>query len=107
MVTGDRAGSSHHNLLISWLAVEIPKGILTDDELLTAERSRELLLTAPWVVDFNFQRTVWRSCFCYIWFLCEAEWLDAARAIAEIACARSSRFFRLRSKWQGRGRGFR
>ena len=33
---------------ISWLAIEIPKGILTDtDELLTAERSREMLLTTP------------------------------------------------------------
>jgi hypothetical protein len=40
---------------IGWLAIEIPKGILTDDELLTAERSREMLLTTPWVVHFNFQ----------------------------------------------------
>ncbi len=43
---------------ISWLAIEIPKGILTDtDELLTAERSREMLLTTPWVVHFNFQKS--------------------------------------------------
>lgn len=43
---------------ISWLAIEIPKGILTDtDELLTAERSREMLLTTPWVVHFNFPKS--------------------------------------------------
>src|SRR5205823_11815 len=43
---------------ISWLAIEIPKGILTDtDELLTAERSREMLLTTPWVIHFNFQKS--------------------------------------------------
>ena len=45
-------------LCFAWLAIEIPKGILTDnDELLTAERSREMLLTTPWVVHFNFQRS--------------------------------------------------
>jgi 4-amino-4-deoxy-L-arabinose transferase-like glycosyltransferase len=42
---------------MGWLAIEIPKGILTDDELLTAERSREMLLTTPWVVHFNFQKS--------------------------------------------------
>jgi len=43
---------------IIWLTIEIPKGILTDtDELLTAERSREMLLTTPWVVHFNFHRS--------------------------------------------------
>jgi 4-amino-4-deoxy-L-arabinose transferase-like glycosyltransferase len=42
---------------VAWLAIEIPKGILTDDELLTAERSREMLLTTPWVVHFNFQKS--------------------------------------------------
>jgi len=41
---------------VAWLAVQIPRGILTNtDELLTAERSREMLLTTPWVVHFNFQ----------------------------------------------------
>jgi 4-amino-4-deoxy-L-arabinose transferase-like glycosyltransferase len=42
---------------VAWLAIEIPKGILTDDELLSAERSREMLLTTPWVVHFNFQKS--------------------------------------------------
>jgi 4-amino-4-deoxy-L-arabinose transferase-like glycosyltransferase len=43
---------------IVWLAFQIPKGILTNtDELLTAERTREMLLTNPWVVHFNFQRS--------------------------------------------------
>jgi hypothetical protein len=33
---------------VAWLAIQIPKGILTNtDELLTAERSREMLLTTP------------------------------------------------------------
>jgi 4-amino-4-deoxy-L-arabinose transferase-like glycosyltransferase len=42
----------------TWLALEIPKGTLTaTDELLTAERSREMLSTQPWVVHFNFQRS--------------------------------------------------
>jgi len=42
---------------VAWLTIEIPKGILTNtDELLTAERSREMLLTTPWVVHFNFQK---------------------------------------------------
>ncbi len=41
-----------------WLGFEIPKGILTNtDELLTAERSREMLLTTPWVVHFNFAKS--------------------------------------------------
>jgi 4-amino-4-deoxy-L-arabinose transferase-like glycosyltransferase len=44
---------------VAWLAFEIPKGILTNtDELFTAERSREMLLTNPWTVHFNFQRSV-------------------------------------------------
>src|SRR6266702_8255237 len=43
---------------VTWLAIEIPKGILTNtDELLTAERSREMLLTTPWVVHFNFEKS--------------------------------------------------
>ena len=42
---------------VAWLGLQIPKGILTNtDELLTAERSREMLLTTPWVVHFNFQK---------------------------------------------------
>src|SRR5436853_6031394 len=41
-----------------WLALEIPKGILAQtDELLTAERTREMLDTEPWVVHYNFQRS--------------------------------------------------
>src|SRR6266446_900752 len=41
-----------------WLALEIPKGILAQtDELLTAERTREMLLTNPWVVHYNFERS--------------------------------------------------
>ena len=41
---------------VAWLALQIPRGIITEiDELLTAERSREMLLTSPWVVHFNFQ----------------------------------------------------
>jgi 4-amino-4-deoxy-L-arabinose transferase-like glycosyltransferase len=43
---------------VAWLAFQAPKGILTDtDELFTAERSREMLLTTPWVVHFNFQKS--------------------------------------------------
>jgi 4-amino-4-deoxy-L-arabinose transferase-like glycosyltransferase len=41
-----------------WLGFEIPRGTLMHtDELLTAERSREMLLTGPWVVHYNFQRS--------------------------------------------------
>ena len=44
--------------VFGWLAFEIPKGILSGtDELLTAERTREMLLTEPWVVHFNFHRS--------------------------------------------------
>src|SRR6202140_45129 len=44
--------------VLGWLAFEIPKGTLTHtDELLTAERSREMLSTEPWVVHYNFQRS--------------------------------------------------
>lgn len=43
---------------VAWLTMQIPSGILTNtDELLTAERSREMLLTTPWVVHFNFQKS--------------------------------------------------
>src|ERR1700716_2747708 len=44
--------------VVGWLAFEIPRGTLTHtDELLTAERSREMLSTGPWVVHYNFQRS--------------------------------------------------
>src|SRR5438309_10152030 len=44
--------------VFGWLASEIPNGTLLEtDELLTAERTREMLLTEPWVVNFNFQRS--------------------------------------------------
>jgi 4-amino-4-deoxy-L-arabinose transferase-like glycosyltransferase len=44
--------------VVGWLAFEIPRGTLTHtDELLTAERSREMLLSDPWVVHYNFQRS--------------------------------------------------
>ena len=44
--------------VLGWLACEIPKGTLTHtDELLTAERSREMLSMGPWVVHYNFQRS--------------------------------------------------
>ena len=39
----------------AWLAFEIPRGTLAQtDELLTAERTREMLMTEPWVVHYNF-----------------------------------------------------
>ena len=41
-----------------WLGLEAPQGILSGtDELLTAERTREMLLTNPWVVHYNFERS--------------------------------------------------
>src|SRR5437870_5596410 len=44
--------------LAVWLGLEAPRGILSGtDELLTAERTREMLLTEPWVVHYNFQRS--------------------------------------------------
>jgi len=44
--------------VFGWLAFEIPRGVLWGtDELLTAERTREMLLTEPWVVHFNFHRS--------------------------------------------------
>src|SRR5258708_5098156 len=44
--------------VFAWFAFEIPRGTLTHtDELLTAERSREMTLTGPWVVQYNFQRS--------------------------------------------------
>ena len=42
--------------VFTWLGFEIRKGRLTNtDELVTAERSREMLLTHEWTVQFNFQ----------------------------------------------------
>src|SRR5438105_12661543 len=43
----------------AWLSFEAPRGILNGtDELLTAERSREMLVTGePWVVHYNFHRS--------------------------------------------------
>lgn len=41
-----------------WLGMEAPRGImLGTDELLTAERTREMLITEPWVVHYNFHRS--------------------------------------------------
>ncbi len=42
----------------AWLSFEAPHGILSGtDELLTAERTREMLMTEPWVVHYNFHRS--------------------------------------------------
>jgi len=42
-----------------WLGIEAPKRILSGtDELLTAERTREMLITEPWVVHYNFERSL-------------------------------------------------
>jgi 4-amino-4-deoxy-L-arabinose transferase-like glycosyltransferase len=41
-----------------WLGFEAPRGILSGtDELLTAERTREMVMTEPWVVHYNFIRS--------------------------------------------------
>src|SRR5262249_884527 len=43
-------------VVLTWFSLEIPKGTLVaTDELLTAERSREMLMQGPWLVHFNFQ----------------------------------------------------
>ena len=43
-------------VVLIWLSLEIPKGTLVaTDELLTAERTREMLSTGPWLVHFNFR----------------------------------------------------
>src|SRR6266404_647381 len=43
-------------IMLGWLCFEIPKGTLVaTDELLTAERTREMLSTGPWLVQFNFK----------------------------------------------------
>ncbi len=46
-------------IVFSWLALEIPKGILSSggDEMLTAERSRETLLLGRSEVHFNLNRS--------------------------------------------------
>lgn len=39
-----------------WLGLQAPRGIVFGtDELLTAERTREMLVTEPWVVHYNFE----------------------------------------------------
>lgn len=41
-----------------WLGMEAPRGIMSGtDELLTAERTREMLMTEPWVVHYNFHHS--------------------------------------------------
>jgi 4-amino-4-deoxy-L-arabinose transferase-like glycosyltransferase len=41
-----------------WMGLEAPHGIMWGtDELLTAERSREMQTTEPWVVHYNFDRS--------------------------------------------------
>jgi 4-amino-4-deoxy-L-arabinose transferase-like glycosyltransferase len=41
-----------------WLGLQAPLGILCGtDELLGAERTREMLMTEPWVVHYNFHRS--------------------------------------------------
>ena len=43
-------------VFLGWLSLEIPKGTLVaTDELLTAERTREMLSAGPWLVHFNFR----------------------------------------------------
>jgi 4-amino-4-deoxy-L-arabinose transferase-like glycosyltransferase len=57
-------------LFTAWLAFQIPRGTLAQtDELLTAERTREMLMTEPWVVHYNFDPSFekpplqyWLSC---------------------------------------------
>ena len=45
-------------LFAFWLALQAPIGDISGtDELLTAERAREMLMTEPWVVHFNFERS--------------------------------------------------
>ncbi|HZR78621.1 MAG TPA: glycosyltransferase family 39 protein [Chthoniobacterales bacterium] len=42
-------------VVLGWLSLEIQKGTLVaTDELLTAERTREMLFSGPWLVHFNF-----------------------------------------------------
>jgi 4-amino-4-deoxy-L-arabinose transferase-like glycosyltransferase len=53
-----------------WLAFEIPRGTLAQtDELLTAERTREMLMTEPWVVRYNFNLSFEKPPLQY-WLTC-------------------------------------
>lgn len=43
-------------LFVAWIGVQAPFGIMSGtDELLTAERTREMLMTGRWEVHYNFQ----------------------------------------------------
>src|SRR5215475_2710566 len=43
-------------LFVAWIGLQAPFGIMSGtDELLTAERTREMLLTERWEVHYNFQ----------------------------------------------------
>src|SRR5437868_4067256 len=43
-------------LFVAWIGLQAPFGIMSGtDELLTAERTREMLMTEPWVVHYNFK----------------------------------------------------
>jgi 4-amino-4-deoxy-L-arabinose transferase-like glycosyltransferase len=45
-------------LFVAWIGLQAPFGIMSGtDELLTAERTREMLMTESWVVHYNFQRS--------------------------------------------------
>jgi 4-amino-4-deoxy-L-arabinose transferase-like glycosyltransferase len=45
-------------LFVAWIGSQAPFGIMSGtDELLTAERTREMLMTEPWVVHYNFHRS--------------------------------------------------
>ena len=45
-------------LFVAWIGLQMPFGTMSGtDELLTAERTREMLMTEPWVVHYNFQRS--------------------------------------------------
>src|SRR5262249_35354834 len=53
-----------------WLSFEIPRGTLAQtDELLTAERTREMLMTEPWVVHYNFHLSFEKPPLQY-WLTC-------------------------------------
>lgn len=53
-----------------WLGLEAPRGTLWGtDDLLTAERTREMLITEPWVVHYNFHRSFEKPPLQY-WLTC-------------------------------------
>jgi 4-amino-4-deoxy-L-arabinose transferase-like glycosyltransferase len=55
---------------VVWLGLQMPIGIMSGtDELLTAERTREMLLTEPWVVHYNFHRSFEKPPLQY-WLTC-------------------------------------